>query len=140
MEGEDTEIDKMMIEALSDPLIPIIRNSIDHGIENSVEERLKAGKIEEGVVTLSAYHRGGNIVIEVRDNGRGINKQKVYKQALARRIIKHNEELSDAQIYGLIMQPGFSTADVMLGGVGRSICKASLRTFTNCAISLCFRP
>lgn len=128
LEGEDTEIDKTMVEALSDPLIHIIRNSIDHGIESSVEERVKAGKPEEGVVTLSAYHRGGNIIIEVRDDGRGINKQKVYQKALERGIIKHDEELSDAQIYGLIMQPGFSTADVISDISGRGVGLDVVRT------------
>lgn len=121
LEGEDTEIDKTMVEALSDPLIHIIRNSIDHGIEASVEERIKAGKGEEGVVTLSAYHRGGNIIIEVRDDGRGINKQKVYQKALERGIISASDELSDAQIYGLIMQAGFSTADVISDISGRGV-------------------
>ncbi len=121
LEGEDTEIDKTMVEALSDPLIHIIRNSIDHGIESSPTDRINAGKEEEGVVTLSAYHRGGNIIIEVRDDGRGINKQKVYQKALERNIIKPDEELSDAQIYGLIMQPGFSTADVISDISGRGV-------------------
>lgn len=121
LEGEDTEIDKTMVEALSDPLIHIIRNSIDHGIEANVEERIKAGKGEEGVVTLSAYHRGGNIIIEVRDDGRGINKQKVYQKALERGIVSPNDELSDAQVYGLIMQAGFSTADVISDISGRGV-------------------
>lgn len=121
LEGEETEIDKTMVEALSDPLIHIIRNSIDHGIEASPKERLEAGKEEEGVVTLSAYHRGGNIIIEVRDDGRGINKQKVYQKALERGIVAANEELSDAQIYNLIMQPGFSTADVISDISGRGV-------------------
>ncbi|MCD8478454.1 MAG: chemotaxis protein CheA [Sulfurospirillum sp.] len=121
LEGEETEIDKTMVEALSDPLIHIIRNSIDHGIEASPADRIKAGKEEEGVVTLSAYHRGGNIIIEVRDDGRGINKQKVYQKALERGIINANDELSDAQIYNLIMQPGFSTADVISDISGRGV-------------------
>ena len=121
LEGEDTEIDKTMVEALSDPLIHIIRNSIDHGIESSPADRISAGKEEEGLVTLSAYHRGGNIIIEVRDDGRGINKQKVYQKAVERNIIKPDEELSDAQIYGLIMQPGFSTADVISDISGRGV-------------------
>jgi len=121
LEGEDTEIDKTMVEALSDPLIHIIRNSIDHGIESTPADRLKAGKEEEGVVTLSAYHKGGNIIIEVRDDGRGINKQKVYQKALERGIISASDELSEAQIYGLIMQPGFSTADVISDLSGRGV-------------------
>jgi len=121
LEGEDTEIDKTMVEALSDPLIHIIRNSIDHGIESTPADRLKAGKEEEGVVTLSAYHKGGNIIIEVRDDGRGINKQKVYQKALERGIINASDELSDAQVYGLIMQPGFSTADTISDLSGRGV-------------------
>lgn len=121
LEGEDTEIDKTMVEALSDPLIHIIRNSIDHGIESSPAERIKAGKSEEGIVTLSAYHKGGNIIIEVRDDGRGINKQKVYQKAIERGLIKADEELSDSQIYGLIMQAGFSTADVISDISGRGV-------------------
>ncbi|ATB70556.1 CheA chemotaxis protein [Sulfurospirillum diekertiae] len=121
LEGEDTEIDKTMVEALSDPLIHIIRNSIDHGIESTPSDRLKAGKEEEGVVTLSAYHKGGNIIIEVRDDGRGINKQKVYQKALERGIINANDELSEAQVFGLIMQPGFSTADTISDLSGRGV-------------------
>lgn len=121
LEGEDTEIDKTMVEALSDPLIHIIRNSIDHGIENTPSDRLKAGKGEEGVVTLSAYHKGGNIIIEVRDDGRGINKEKVYQKALEKGIISPSDELSDTQIYGLIMQAGFSTADTISDISGRGV-------------------
>lgn len=89
--------------------------------ESTPADRLKAGKSEEGVVTLSAYHKGGNIIIEVRDDGRGINKQKVYQKALERGIINASDELSDAQIYGLIMQPGFSTADVISDLSGRGV-------------------
>jgi len=121
LEGEETEIDKTMVEALSDPLVHIIRNAIDHGIEGSVEERLKAGKNEEGQVNLRAYHRGGNIIIEVKDDGRGINKAKVYSKGLERGLVQKDEELSDAQIYGLIMQPGFSTADVISDISGRGV-------------------
>lgn len=121
LDGEETEIDKTMVEALSDPLVHIIRNAIDHGIEASPEERIKAGKSEEGIVTLKAYHRGGNIIIEVRDDGRGINKAKVYQKALEKGMIDKDEELSESQIYGLIMQPGFSTADVVSDISGRGV-------------------
>ena len=121
LDGEDTEIDKTMVEALSDPLVHIIRNAIDHGIESSPEDRLKAGKSEEGMVTLRAYHRGGNIIIEVKDDGRGINKAKVYQKALEKGIIEKDEELSESQINGLIMQPGFSTADVISDISGRGV-------------------
>lgn len=121
LEGEETEIDKTMVEALSDPLVHIIRNAIDHGIESSMEERIQAGKSEEGIVTLRAYHRGGNIIIEVKDDGRGINKAKVYQKALEKGIVEKDEVLSDAEIYGLIMQPGFSTADVISDISGRGV-------------------
>lgn len=121
LEGEETEIDKTMVEALSDPLVHIIRNAIDHGIESSAQDRLSAGKSEEGRVTLRAYHRGGNIIIEVKDDGRGINKAKVYQKGLERGLVQKDEELSDAQIYGLIMQPGFSTADVISDISGRGV-------------------
>ncbi|DAB34458.1 MAG TPA: chemotaxis protein CheA [Sulfurospirillum sp. UBA12182] len=128
LEGEDTEIDKTMVDALSDPLIHIIRNSIDHGIESDSQERLKAGKDEKGNVTLSAYHRGGNIIIEIKDDGRGINKEKVYKKALERGIISPEDELSDSQVYNLIMQPGFSTADVISDISGRGVGLDVVRT------------
>ncbi|MBN1839157.1 MAG: chemotaxis protein CheA [Campylobacterales bacterium] len=128
LEGEETEIDKTMVEALSDPLVHIIRNAIDHGIESSPEERKKAGKSEEGNVSLRAYHRGGSIIIEVRDDGRGINKAKVYQKALERGIIEKDELLSDAQIYGLIMQPGFSTADTISDISGRGVGLDVVRT------------
>ena len=128
LEGEETEIDKTMVEALSDPLVHIIRNAIDHGIESSVEDRLNAGKNDEGQVTLRAYHRGGNIIIEVKDDGRGINKAKVYSKGLERGLVQKDEELSDAQIYGLIMQPGFSTADVISDISGRGVGLDVVRT------------
>lgn len=128
LEGEDTEIDKTMVDALSDPLIHIIRNSIDHGIEASVEDRRVAGKSEEGNVTLSAYHRGGNIIIEIKDDGRGINKEKVYQKALERGVVSAEEELSDSQVYNLIMQPGFSTADTISDISGRGVGLDVVRT------------
>lgn len=128
LEGEDTEIDKTMVDALSDPLIHIIRNSIDHGIEPSVQERLDAGKDEKGTVTLRAYHRGGNIIIEIKDDGRGINRDKVYKKAVERGLISAEDELSDSQVYNLIMQPGFSTADVISDISGRGVGLDVVRT------------
>ncbi len=128
LEGEDTEIDKTMVEAIADPLVHIIRNSIDHGIEVDMAERVRAGKGEEGVVTLSAYHRGGNIIIEVKDDGRGINKHKVFQKAIERGLVKAEDELSDAQIYNLIMQPGFSTADTISDISGRGVGLDVVRT------------
>ena len=130
IDGEETEVDKTMVDSLSDPLIHIVRNAIDHGIEATAEARLSAGKSAVGHVLLRAYHKGGNIAIEVRDDGRGINKEKVYAKALEKGIISENDELSDQQIYGLIMQPGFSTADVISDisgrGVGLDVVRSSI--------------
>ena len=130
IEGEETEVDKTMVDSLSDPLIHIVRNAVDHGIEATAEERMASGKSAIGKVVLRAYHKGGNIAIEVRDDGRGINKEKVYKKAVERGIINEGDELSDQQIYGLIMQAGFSTADVISDisgrGVGLDVVRSSI--------------
>lgn len=128
--GEDTEIDKTMIDSLSDPLIHIIRNAIDHGLEANCEERLQAGKTSDGIVTLKAFHKSGNIVISVSDDGRGINKERVLQKALERGVISGDENLSDSQIFSLIMQPGFSTAEAISDlsgrGVGLDVVKTSI--------------
>ncbi len=128
--GEETEIDKTMIDSLSDPLIHIIRNAIDHGLEADAAERLSAGKKVEGTITLRAYHKSGSIVISVSDDGRGINKEKVLQKAIERGVITGDENLTDSQIFGLIMQPGFSTADTISDlsgrGVGLDVVKTSI--------------
>ncbi|MFA7353234.1 MAG: chemotaxis protein CheA [Sulfurimonadaceae bacterium] len=130
IQGEETEIDKTMIDSLSDPLIHIIRNAIDHGLESNADERLAAGKSTEGVITLRAFHKSGNIVISVSDDGRGINKERVLKKAIERGIASENENLTDAQIFALIMQPGFSTAEAISDlsgrGVGLDVVKTSI--------------
>jgi len=128
--GEETEIDKTMIDNLSDPMIHIIRNAIDHGLESDGAERLSVGKKVEGNITIRAYHKSGSIVISVSDDGRGINKEKVFRKAIERGIITGDENLSDSQIFGLIMQPGFSTAesisDLSGRGVGLDVVKTSI--------------
>ncbi|WP_304543415.1 chemotaxis protein CheA [Sulfurimonas microaerophilic] len=130
VQGEDTEIDKTMIDSLSDPLIHIIRNAIDHGLEADAVEREGVGKAVEGNITLKAFHKSGNIVISVSDDGRGINKEKVLQKAIDRGIINGDENLTDSQIFGLIMQPGFSTAekisDLSGRGVGLDVVKTSI--------------
>lgn len=130
IQGEETEIDKTMIDSLSDPLIHIIRNAIDHGLESNADERVAAGKSTEGVITLRAFHKSGNIVISVSDDGRGINKERVLKKAIERGIANENENLTDAQIFALIMQPGFSTAEAISDlsgrGVGLDVVKTSI--------------
>ncbi|WP_310441294.1 chemotaxis protein CheA [Sulfurimonas sp.] len=130
IQGEDTEIDKTMIDSLSDPLIHIIRNAIDHGLESDSDERLRAGKSADGVIALRAFHKSGNIVISVSDDGRGINKERVLQKAIERGIISENENLTDSQIFSLIMQPGFSTAEAVSDlsgrGVGLDVVKTSI--------------
>jgi len=130
IQGEETEIDKTMIDSLSDPLIHIIRNAIDHGLESCGDERVSIGKSAEGTITLRAFHKNGNIVISVSDDGRGIDKERVFQKAVERGIISENENLSDAQIFALIMQPGFSTAEAISDlsgrGVGLDVVKTSI--------------
>ena len=130
LQGEDTEIDKTMIDSLSDPLIHIIRNAIDHGLEADADERVQADKNVAGTVTLKAFHKSGSIVISATDDGRGINKEKVLKKAIEKGVITGDENLSDSQIFALIMQPGFSTADTISDlsgrGVGLDVVKTSI--------------
>jgi len=121
IEGSDTEIDKTMIDALSDPLIHVIRNAIDHGIENDLQKRVKNGKNAQGQVTLKAYHRAGNVAIEISDDGSGIDKEKVLNKAIEKGLINTEDQLSDSQIYSLIMQAGFSTADQISDVSGRGV-------------------
>lgn len=120
MSGEMTEIDKTIIERLSDPLTHIIRNSVDHGIELP-RDRLAAGKSEQGVIHLSAGHRGGRIVIEVSDDGAGINGERVLKKAKERGLVDPNAVLTEDEISNLIFLPGFSTAEAVSDISGRGV-------------------
>ncbi|MCK9371558.1 MAG: chemotaxis protein CheA [Sulfuricurvum sp.] len=130
VQGEETEIDKTMIDSLSDPLIHIIRNAIDHGLEANADERIAVGKNAEGNITLRAYHKSGSIVISVSDDGRGINKEKVLQKAVQRGVVSGDENLTDSQLFSLIMQPGFSTVDAISDlsgrGVGLDVVKTSI--------------
>ena len=130
--GEETEIDKNMVDTLADPLIHVIRNAIDHGIEDDPQLRIAQGKPEIGTVELRAYHKGGNIVVEISDDGRGISRERVYQKALERALVTPDDELSDAQVYSLILQAGFSTAqkvsDVSGRGVGLDVVRSSIET------------
>jgi two-component system, chemotaxis family, sensor kinase CheA len=119
MEGEHTELDKGLIEKLADPLTHIVRNSIDHGIETTVE-RAAAGKNPRGRLRLRAFHQGGNIVIEIEDDGRGLNRQKILAKASERRL-PSSTEMSDAEVWQLIFEPGFSTADAVTDISGRGV-------------------
>ena len=127
--GEDTEIDRNMVDEIYNPLVHMIRNSVDHGLETP-EERIKAGKSEKGLITLKAYHRGGNIVIEIADDGKGLDKQKIINKAVKSGLVSVDENLSDQEIYKLIFMPGLSTAakvtDVSGRGVGMDVVKRAV--------------
>ena len=129
MNGENTEVDKTVIEKIGDPLVHLVRNSLDHGIEMP-EERLVAGKPETGTISLSAFHKGGNIVIEIRDDGRGLDRDRILDKAIDRGLVGSDQVLSDKQIYELIFQPGFSTAeqvsDVSGRGVGMDVVRRNI--------------
>ena len=129
-EGENTEVDKTVIERLSDPLTHMIRNAIDHGLERP-EKRLAAGKPEEGLVRLSALHRSGRIVIEISDDGAGINRERVRSIAIEKGLIPPDSKLSDEETDNLIFLPGFSTAatisDISGRGVGMDVVKRSIQ-------------
>ena len=118
--GEDTELDKNVIEELADPLVHILRNSIDHGIE-AEEERVARGKPVEGVVKLSAFHRGGSIIIEIQDDGNGLQKNKILQKAIERGMVNNQSSLTDNQIHNLIFAPGLTTADKVTSISGRGV-------------------
>ncbi|WP_169704175.1 chemotaxis protein CheA [Candidatus Kuenenia stuttgartensis] len=127
--GEETELDKSVIESIGDPLVHILRNSVDHGIEPE-EERIAAGKPALGHVYLDAFHKGGNIFIEIRDDGRGLRKDKLLKKAIEKGIMSENATLTEQQIFGLIFAAGFSTAekitDISGRGVGMDVVKKNI--------------
>ena len=120
LSGEDTELDKTVLEKMSDPLVHLVRNSLDHGIEMP-EQRLAAGKPEVGTLKLSAYHEGGSIVIEVEDDGAGLNAKRIHQIAIERGVVSETEQLSEEQIHHLIFQPGFSTAEAVSDLSGRGV-------------------
>jgi two-component system chemotaxis sensor kinase CheA len=130
MEGEGTEVDKTVIERLTDPITHMLRNAIDHGLEDP-EGRVEAGKPPEGVVRLRALHRGGRIVIELQDDGRGINRPRVRGIAVDKGLITEDAILSDEEIDNLIFLPGFSTAEVISDisgrGVGMDVVRRSIQ-------------
>jgi len=129
MSGEDTEIDRNVVEELYEPMVHMIRNSVDHGIE-SLEERVNAGKAKKGKVFLKAYHRGGKIIIEITDDGRGLNRNGIIEKAKSKNLITDESKLTDAEINNLVFHPGFSTAkkvtDVSGRGVGMDVVKKAI--------------
>lgn len=118
--GADTEVDKTVVEKISDPLMHLLRNSMDHGIE-SPERRLAAGKPAKGTLKLNAYHDSGSIVIDIIDDGGGLNRERILEKAIERELIPANASLSDKDIYKLIFEPGFSTAEAITNLSGRGV-------------------
>ena len=120
MTGEQTELDKTVMEKIGDPLVHLVRNSLDHGIE-SPEVRVAAGKSEVGTINLNAYHQGGFIIIEIIDDGAGLPKDKLLAKAIEKGLVSPNDNLPDEKIYDLIFHPGFSTADQVTDVSGRGV-------------------
>lgn len=131
LKGEDTELDKTVVEVIGDPLMHLIRNSVDHGIESPAERR-EAGKSEFGTITLNAYHEGNHIAILISDDGSGLDLDKIRQIAVSKGLIGEREELSERDIANLIFLPGFSTADVVTDisgrGVGMDVVKKALNS------------
>jgi len=130
-EGEETELDRIVVDQIADPLVHMIRNSIDHGIE-SAEDRVAAGKDIKGRVKLRAHHQGGNVVIEIEDDGKGLNKEKILQKAISNGVVSANQELSDSEIFKLIFHAGLSTAakvtEVSGRGVGMDVVKKNIES------------
>jgi two-component system, chemotaxis family, sensor kinase CheA len=118
--GEQTELDKTVMEKIGDPLVHLVRNSLDHGLEIP-EVRLAAGKGETGMLNLNAYHQGGNIVIEIEDDGAGLDEEKIFNKAVEKGLVNAADNLSPEKIHELIFMPGFSTADVVSDISGRGV-------------------
>jgi two-component system chemotaxis sensor kinase CheA len=130
LHGEHTELDKTVLEKIGDPLVHLVRNAIDHGLE-SPAQRKAAGKSETGTLKLNAYHEGGNIVVQISDDGAGLNHAAIVAKAQQRGLIAAGQELSDAEVAELIFQPGFSTAaqatDLSGRGVGMDVVRRNVR-------------
>lgn len=118
--GAETELDRNVVEAISDPLVHMVRNSIDHGVETA-EQRRAAGKPETGRVELRAFHQGGNIVIEISDDGRGLNKARILKKAIDNGLVREGQELTEQEIFKLIFAAGLSTAEKVTDISGRGV-------------------
>lgn len=120
LSGEETELDRTIVEDISDPLLHMIRNSVDHGIEKP-EVRVSRGKPAEGTIHLRAFHQSGYVVIQIQDDGNGLNRERLLRKAVERGIVQPNAELTDPEIYQLIFAPGFSTAEVVTDVSGRGV-------------------
>ena len=131
LSGNSTEVDKTVLEKIGDPMVHLIRNAVDHGIETP-EQRRALGKPETGLIEVSAYHESGNIIIKIKDDGKGLDHKKILEKSIERDLVKEGEELTEAQIQNLIFQPGFSTAEQISNvsgrGVGMDVVKRNINT------------
>ena len=129
--GEQTELDKSVMEQISDPLVHLVRNAVDHGIE-ATDVRIAQGKPEKGTVSLDAYHQGGSIVIEIKDDGGGIDSNVILAKAIENGLVDESISLSESQVYELLFEPGFSTAktlsDISGRGVGMDVVKRNIQS------------
>ncbi|MEM9399046.1 MAG: chemotaxis protein CheA [Verrucomicrobiota bacterium] len=129
MSGEETELDRTIVEELADPFLHMVRNSIDHGIETK-EERLAANKDPEGTIHLNSFHQGGNIVIQIVDDGKGLDRERILNKAIERGLVQAGEDLPDEEIFKFIFDPGFSTAatitDISGRGVGMDVVRRNI--------------
>jgi len=119
-QGEETELDRNIVDKIADPLVHMVRNSVDHGIE-SQQERLEAGKNPIGQIELRAFHQAGNIVIEIQDDGKGLDKERILQKAIDNGVVEAGQELSDEEIYKLIFHAGLSTAQKVTSVSGRGV-------------------
>jgi len=128
--GEETMLDKSVVDRIGDPLIHLVRNAVDHGIESSYDDRRRCGKNPVGRIVLTAFHKGGNIYVEIRDDGRGLDRAAILHKAAEKGLIREGQQLTEREIYNLILLPGFSTAakvtDVSGRGVGMDVVKRTI--------------
>ncbi|MEY8881594.1 chemotaxis protein CheA [Donghicola sp. XS_ASV15] len=142
VEGEETELDKTVVEKLTDPLVHMIRNSVDHGLEGP-EDRAASGKPERGVVKLSARHAGAEVVIEIIDDGRGMNEEAIRKRAIERGLLTEDSDVSRSDVLKMVLEPGFSTAAAVTAlsgrGVGADVVKQAIEAL-NGTIEIASEP
>ncbi|MEM9368370.1 MAG: chemotaxis protein CheA [Planctomycetota bacterium] len=132
IEGGDTEVDKTLLELISDPLVHLVRNSLDHGIESDAQERLRAGKPETATIKIAAEHRAGNIIIRISDDGAGLNRERILSRAIQKELVREGDRLTPQEIDELIFAPGFSTAaevsDISGRGVGMDVVRKNVES------------
>jgi two-component system, chemotaxis family, sensor kinase CheA len=119
-DGDETEVDRSMVDAIADPLVHMLRNAVDHGLELP-DERMRAGKSRVGRVHLSAFQQGASVIVELRDDGRGLNRERILGKAVQRGLVAPNQSLTDSEIHALIFAPGFSTAEQLTDISGRGV-------------------